>query len=277
MNKLGIALSLLLIAACARAQDNVPTIRFDSVPDPLQMPRDMHLGEVTGVAVNSKGHVFVFSRGNTTGPAYAAAAAQLLEFDRNGKFVREIGKNLYAWSFGHTRARRQGGQHLGHRQGLGHGHQVQSARTGAHGVRAQAGSLRRGHRAAEASQAAAAARERPFPPGHRCHVGPGGQHVYQRRLHQLARGQGRQERQVAEVLGRARQAAGPVEYAAQHRGGCTGQHLRRRPRQSAHPGLRWRRQAAARDQDRRSRARRCATRDRSRCRTSRSSSRRDRR
>src|SRR4029450_5244460 len=58
--------------------------------------------EVTGVAVNSKGHVFVFSRGNTSGPAYAAAAAQLLEFDQNGKVVREIGKNLYAWSFGHT-------------------------------------------------------------------------------------------------------------------------------------------------------------------------------
>src|SRR5207248_1387472 len=31
-----------------------------------------------------------------------AAAAQLLEFDQNGKYVREIGKNLYAWSFGHT-------------------------------------------------------------------------------------------------------------------------------------------------------------------------------
>ena len=37
-----------------------------------------------------------------TGPAYAASAAQLLEFDQNGKFIREIGKNLYAWSFAHT-------------------------------------------------------------------------------------------------------------------------------------------------------------------------------
>ena len=49
-----------------------------------------------------QGHVFVFSRGNTTGPAYAAAAAQLLEFDANGKYLREIGHNLYAWSFAHT-------------------------------------------------------------------------------------------------------------------------------------------------------------------------------
>jgi hypothetical protein len=43
----------------------------------------------------------VLTRGNTTGPAYAAAAAQLLEFDANGNFLREIGHNLYAWSFAH--------------------------------------------------------------------------------------------------------------------------------------------------------------------------------
>jgi DNA-binding beta-propeller fold protein YncE len=62
----------------------------------------MYLGEVSGVAVNSKGHVFVLSRGNSTGPAYGAAAAQLLEFDATGKYVREIGHNLYAWSFAHA-------------------------------------------------------------------------------------------------------------------------------------------------------------------------------
>jgi len=86
----------------ATAQQPVPEIAFDSVPDPLKLPPDLYFGEVTGVAVNSKGHVFVFSRGNTSGPAYAAAAAQLLEFDADGKFIREIGKNLYAWSFAHA-------------------------------------------------------------------------------------------------------------------------------------------------------------------------------
>ena len=89
---------LLLLSPAARAQ----VIQFDSVPDPLKLPRDLHFGEVTGVAVNSRGHVFVLSRGNTSGPAYVAAATQLLEFDRDGKFIREIGRNLYAWSFGHT-------------------------------------------------------------------------------------------------------------------------------------------------------------------------------
>jgi streptogramin lyase len=52
--------------------------------------------------VNSKGHVFVFSRGNSTGPAYGATAAQLLEFAPDGKFLREIGRNLYAWSYAHA-------------------------------------------------------------------------------------------------------------------------------------------------------------------------------
>ncbi len=91
---------LVLLASPAFAQE-VPQIPFDA-SDPLKLPKDRYLGEVTGVAVNSKGNIFVLSRGNTTGPAYAAAAAQLLEFDRDGNFIREIGKNLYAWSFGHT-------------------------------------------------------------------------------------------------------------------------------------------------------------------------------
>jgi len=54
------------------------------------------------VAVNSKGNVFVLSRGNTSGPAYGASAAQLLEFNPEGTFLREIGHNLYAWSFAHS-------------------------------------------------------------------------------------------------------------------------------------------------------------------------------
>ena len=93
---------LVLLASPAAAQAPVPIIAFDSVPNPLKLPADLYFGEVAGVAVNSKGHVFVFSRGNTDGPAYAARAAQLLEFDQNGNYVREIGHNLYAWGFAHT-------------------------------------------------------------------------------------------------------------------------------------------------------------------------------
>src|SRR5215831_12003571 len=95
-------LILCLFLACNTLAQQPPEIRFSSVPDFLKLPPDLYLGEATGVAVNSKGHIFVFSRGSTTGPAYAAAAAQLLEFAPDGKFVREIGHHLYAWSFAHT-------------------------------------------------------------------------------------------------------------------------------------------------------------------------------
>jgi len=92
----------VLVCTPLFAQQAVPVIAFDSVPNVLKLPKDLYLGEVSGVAVNSKGHIFVLSRGNTTGPAYAAAASQLLEFAPDGKFLREIGRNLYAWSFGHV-------------------------------------------------------------------------------------------------------------------------------------------------------------------------------
>jgi DNA-binding beta-propeller fold protein YncE len=96
-------LALLLAVGSAYAQQSaVPEIRYRSVPDFLKPPADLYFGEVTGVAVNSKGHIFVFSRGNSTGPAYGASAAQLLEFAADGTFVREIGHNLYAWAYAHT-------------------------------------------------------------------------------------------------------------------------------------------------------------------------------
>jgi hypothetical protein len=93
--------STVLLSGGVFAQ-SAPEIAFDSAPDFFKLPEGMYFGEVSGVAVNSKKHVFVLSRGNTSGPAYGAAAAQLLEFDPTGKFVREIGKNLYAWSFAHA-------------------------------------------------------------------------------------------------------------------------------------------------------------------------------
>jgi sugar lactone lactonase YvrE len=100
--RLSIVCALALTAPGAFAQAPVPQIPFDSPAEPLRLPEGLYLGEVAGVAVNSKGHIFVFSRGNTSGPAFGAAAAQLLEFDAQGRFLREIGKNLYGWSFAHT-------------------------------------------------------------------------------------------------------------------------------------------------------------------------------
>jgi len=93
----------LLAAAPALAQQSIPDIPFDSTADFLKLPGGTNFGEVPGVAVNSKGHVFVFTRSNSAGgPAYAPTAAQLLEFGPKGEFIREIGKGLYGWAFAHS-------------------------------------------------------------------------------------------------------------------------------------------------------------------------------
>jgi sugar lactone lactonase YvrE len=92
----------VLLSPYAFAQDTPPEIKFDSVPNFLRLPPDMHMGEGAGVAVNSKGHIFVYSRGGTSGPAFGNTASQILEFDRDGGFIREVGKNIYAWAFAHT-------------------------------------------------------------------------------------------------------------------------------------------------------------------------------
>ena len=102
MRRIHLLLSLCMSSFLFSQQPQVLKIQFQSVPDFLKLPTDLYLGEAAGVAVNSRGHVFVLSRGNTTGPAYGAGAAQLLEFDAQGKFLREIGHNLYAWSYAHS-------------------------------------------------------------------------------------------------------------------------------------------------------------------------------
>ena len=80
----------------------VHEIPYDADPAFLELPDTLYFGEVAGVAVNSQGHIFAFSRGGTTGPAFGAAASQLFEFDRTGRFVREIGKGLYAMAYAHS-------------------------------------------------------------------------------------------------------------------------------------------------------------------------------
>ncbi len=102
MKRFVLAVALCLAVPSPLFAQAVPEIPFDSVPDFLKLPPNMYLGETAGVAVNSKGHVFVFTRGNSTGPAYGAGAAQLLEFAPDGTYLREIGHNLYAWSYAHA-------------------------------------------------------------------------------------------------------------------------------------------------------------------------------
>ena len=102
MKRMAIAF-VALLGVAPQAQQAVPEIPFDSVANFLKVPADMNLGEASGVAVNSKGDVAVYTRSNSAGgPAYAATASQILLFDKTGKFLREIGKGLYAWSYAHA-------------------------------------------------------------------------------------------------------------------------------------------------------------------------------
>src|SRR5205814_8367549 len=102
MKRTLIALVALLGAASAYAQQPAE-IPFEGSINFLKLPADMNVGEVSGVAVNSKGDVAIFTRSNSAGgPAYGATASQVLLFDKTGKFIREIGKGLYAWSYAHA-------------------------------------------------------------------------------------------------------------------------------------------------------------------------------
>jgi hypothetical protein len=78
----------------AKAFATAPEIPYDSAPNFLKLPTGVYLGEGIGVARNSKGHVFVYTR--------SGEASRLFEFDQNGTFVREIGKGLYGFQMAHA-------------------------------------------------------------------------------------------------------------------------------------------------------------------------------
>ncbi len=93
-----LAMALMLCASPVFAQakakaQNVPEIPYDSVPNFFKLPAGLYMGEAIGVATNSKGHVFVYTRSGDT---------RLFEFDQNGDFVREIGDGSYGFEFAHA-------------------------------------------------------------------------------------------------------------------------------------------------------------------------------
>jgi hypothetical protein len=102
-NILTITLIGNLLASFALAQNGASEIKFDSVRDALQLPSGLYLGEVAGVATNSKGDIFVYTRTGhptvTIGTMrpFAHGGSRLFQFDRTGKYVREIGKDTYGF------------------------------------------------------------------------------------------------------------------------------------------------------------------------------------
>src|SRR5262245_50564676 len=87
------------------AQNAAPEINFDSAPNALTLPADIYLGEVGGVATNSRGDVFVYTRTGhptlslATARPFAHSGSRLFQFDHNGRFTREIGQGLYGFLF----------------------------------------------------------------------------------------------------------------------------------------------------------------------------------
>lgn len=97
MRKIILTAAALAVPLFAQQQakpkaQNVPEIRYDSVPNFLRMPPNLYLGEGIGVATNSKNHIFVYTRSQAT---------RLFEFDGTGRYVREIGEGLYGFAFAH--------------------------------------------------------------------------------------------------------------------------------------------------------------------------------
>jgi sugar lactone lactonase YvrE len=71
---------------------DAPDIKYEVVRDFMKLPPNVYMGEGIGIARNSKGHIFV----NT-----CAQQTKTFEFDQNGNYVREIGKELYGHVFCH--------------------------------------------------------------------------------------------------------------------------------------------------------------------------------
>ena len=94
----------LLLAGSLWSQ--IPEIAYDSAPNFLKLPEHVYLGEAAGVATNSRGNIFVYTRTGsefaTTGASrtFTHGGSRLFEFDSNGKYIREIGQAVYGFLFG---------------------------------------------------------------------------------------------------------------------------------------------------------------------------------
>ena len=78
-----------------------PELAYEAAA-PLRLPPGLYFGEAAGVAVNSRGHIFVYSRTGAESTVVGPRAASLYEFAPDGTFVREIGGNLYSKAWAHA-------------------------------------------------------------------------------------------------------------------------------------------------------------------------------
>ena len=82
----------------------VPEVSFEGNIDFLKLPPNIYLGEAAGVATDSKGNVFVYTRTGEDGAMggsrfFSHGGSRLFEFDSAGKYLREIGGGIYGFLF----------------------------------------------------------------------------------------------------------------------------------------------------------------------------------
>src|SRR5690349_24518418 len=103
LKRLAVA-TMVAVGGAVSAQSTVPEIAFESTADFLKTPDNVFVGEVGGVGQNSKGQIFGYTR---TGHPYATLGdnrtfyrngSRLYQFDQNGKFVRELGQDVYGFN-----------------------------------------------------------------------------------------------------------------------------------------------------------------------------------
>lgn len=88
----GLLVSAGPVLAQAKAKATTPEMPYDSV-NFIKMPPGIYMGEAIGVATNSKGNVFVITR---------SGESKVFEFDKNGNFIKEFGKDSYGFGFAHA-------------------------------------------------------------------------------------------------------------------------------------------------------------------------------
>ena len=78
---------LLAVGTSAQQGPAVPDLLVNAV-EFLKLPPDTYLGEIAGLATDSKGNIYVYSRTGGPGPVRNTRSAQLFEFAKDGKFIR---------------------------------------------------------------------------------------------------------------------------------------------------------------------------------------------
>ncbi|MGH9772921.1 MAG: hypothetical protein ACRD4Q_14695 [Candidatus Acidiferrales bacterium] len=83
MKRIALVIAFLTgVSLFAQEAPKAPELPYRVVNDFFQIPTGMFMAEAVGVAINSKGHIFILNRGNHP----------LLEFLPDGSFVRSLGE-----------------------------------------------------------------------------------------------------------------------------------------------------------------------------------------